>query len=42
MSENKGKIIEESQLLGKYDMAKNFLIGGLSGMTATSCVSLMP
>ena len=22
----------------KYEMPKNFLIGGLSGMTATSCI----
>jgi hypothetical protein len=27
-------------IIGKYDMAKNFLIGGLSGMIATSCVTI--
>ena len=27
-----------SYYIGNFDMAKNFLIGGLSGMLATSCV----
>jgi len=27
-----------SEKAGKMDMAKNFLIGGLSGMIATTCV----
>jgi hypothetical protein len=29
----------EKKPTGMSDMKKNFLIGGLSGMTATSCVS---
>lgn len=33
--------VKESFTLGRFDTAKNFIIGGLSGMTATSCVNIM-
>ena len=37
MTENKGNI-ESLKTIGRFDMAKNFAIGGMSGMIATSCV----
>jgi hypothetical protein len=42
IQEKKGTEISGNLIhsIGKFDMAKNFLIGGLSGMMGTSCVSI--
>jgi hypothetical protein len=39
-AEKKGIFLETIKCIGNFDMLKNFVIGGLSGMIATSVVSL--
>ena len=36
--EKKGIVNFAQLFIGRFDMAKNFAIGGMSGMIATSCV----